>query len=237
VIPQANWPKGSNGVVGGPQKESWLDQSFFRQFKSKNYSTAGAQGNLAEESQHIPIGSDTSNPFGLWLATDYNSSIQADRVVQDTATGGRKKFGLQFADCSDGYSVRFPLLVPTGQDILTPDCQLLVTTLKDSGGNQWVVMYWIFAVDNTVGEMLFEAPLSTVNASNQNSNQFLGDGLNLAFAGAGQLYAATSTADPLPIAPPGRVRGMESVRLHHLFQSLLDSREHAPLAGVRIPVR
>lgn len=117
-IPQSLWPKGSGSPRGGVQTETWLDKtSFFSQFKSHTYAAAGAVGNLAEEAT-VPIGSDTTNPFGIWLGTVYGSSIQADRVVKNTVAEGKAKYNLKFVDCSNGYSVEFPLVIPNSQDVL-----------------------------------------------------------------------------------------------------------------------
>jgi Pro-kumamolisin, activation domain/Subtilase family len=215
-IPQSLWPKNSGKIAGGSQSETWLDtQSFFGQFKSRTYSSAGGLGNLAEQAT-VPIGSDTKNPFGLWLGTDYSSSIQADRVVKDTVTHAKSKFKLSFVDCSNGYSVEFPLAIPNNQDVLTPECQLLYVSLKDSQGNPWDAVYWIYAVGNTVGEMLFEAPHATVSASSNNTGTFFNDALNLAYSGAAVLYHATTNGDPGPLGQVSAAPAVRSNMLHRL---------------------
>ena len=206
------------------QTETWLDKtSFFSQFKSHTYAAAGAVGNLAEGAT-VPIGSDTTNPSGIWLGTVYGSSIQADRVVKNTVAEGKAKYNLKFVDCSNGYSVEFPLVIPNSQDVFTPDCQVLVLSLKDSQGNPWEAVYWIYAVDNTVGEVLFEAPEATESA---NQNTFFPDALQLASGGGLVLYHATANGDPGPVPAEARPSVRPSGVKH--FELAL-----RPVAGLRL---
>lgn len=162
ALPFKYWPNGTVAKTesAGRLNDSFVDtasKNYFRQFHSKSYASFGLKGGVGE-SANIKMGSDAT-PFGYYVATYYPNNNAAANMVKDVVMTVKKKYNVTYTDCSVNLESRFGLvqsLVP-----LTPDCQADIVSF----GNGVDGILYIFAVNNTVGELLVQVKSATLNAS------------------------------------------------------------------------
>lgn len=227
VVPLAGWPTTTltSTAKGGVQTASFLDNgnsNFFRQFQAQSYAHFGVLGNFAEGAD-VKIASDSS-PFGEWLATYYPNTADAANLVANAAAFTHSHFNATVNDCSISLN-------NIGDS--TPDCREFQDQGKDAQGNTWDLIAFMFAINNAVGEVQFQAPDATVGASQVNFNAWLKDGATIARAGVLTLNAAGNTVDPFP-TEPGTALPLQSVNLTPVHAKGLRSFFQP---GQRLPLR
>jgi pseudomonalisin/xanthomonalisin len=157
----SHWPSGvvtksesagrlNDSFVDAPCTSSSCPKNFFRQFHGQSYAHFGFKGGLGESAQ-IQIGTDTT-PVGYFVGSYYPNNNDAANMVKDVVAHVKSAFKLTYFDCSVNLE---------GNAALTPDCQGDV--LVQSGGTDLIL--YIFAINNTVGELLLDVKDATLQAN------------------------------------------------------------------------
>ncbi|HZT96074.1 MAG TPA: S53 family peptidase [Chloroflexota bacterium] len=170
--------------------------NFFRQFHGHSYASFGFKGG-AEEQAVFTIGGDSSSPFAFFAGSYYPNSLDAHRVIEDAVAHANSAFHIGSFDCSVNLE---------GVSTLTPDCKAM--QFQFPGPPVVDATIYLFAVNNTVGELIVEANDSTVSASQSNTNTYLADSDHLAGFEIAQLYVASNATSVVYPAPSLRHRAL-----------------------------